>query len=179
MFNFRRVILHLVQVFTPIAFYNDPPVYQNVGIATIRNIFWLSFLSHSSSVTSQSNTSQPSSGGTLSTTPSSFHLTPSVGILYFLHWDGASGGAWGAIALPPFLLAPCWHQNFHGPFLFLVFLGNTIGIVCKDFQTLLTISTLTTLAPPAIFSWCHHCSFRVFGIFLVGYFIIIPHFLKI
>ena len=43
--------------------------------------FSLSFSSHYSRVNSPSSTSQPLSGGTLSTTPSNFRLTPSGGII--------------------------------------------------------------------------------------------------
>ena len=80
------------------------------------------------------------------------------------HWggiykDGASGGV-GDCSPPKLLLASHRHLNFHASLalhkirdLFLVFLGNTIGIVYKDSRTPLTISTLTALAPlPSNFS---------------------------
>ena len=65
-------------------------------------------------------------------------------------------GAWGTVA-PKKFLAPRWHLNFHARWalheirdlfhFFLVFLGNTIGILCKDSWKPLTVGTLTALAP--------------------------------
>ena len=78
----------------------------------------------------------------------------------------APAGDSGDCSLPKFLPARRQHLNFHAPpalhkirdLLFLVFLSNTIGIVCKDSRTPHNIGTLTDLAPLAIFFWRHHCS---------------------
>ena len=78
---------------------------------------------------------------------------------YSIFRDGGSRGDWGSV--PQILLALLRHLNFHvtsalhkiRDLCLLVFLGgNTIGIVCKDSWTPLTVGTLTALAPQQLFS---------------------------
>ena len=76
------VMLHFLTFSPFIAFYNDlSPYFIKIWKLSLVEDFWMSFSSHYSWVNSSSSTSQPLSGGTLSTIPSNFHLTPPGGIV--------------------------------------------------------------------------------------------------
>ena len=95
-------------------------------------------------------------------------FTPSVGISYFFHRE------LGGCSPPKFFASPLLAQKFPWTLPFFSLFRQYDRYCLQRFSDTAHYQHFDNSSPPSNFSWRHHCSFRVFGIFLVGYFIMTP-----